>query len=268
MRATLRASSSRSDALAPRRPRKEAIDSALFHVTTPEPRRMRQEAGRPTSPRRAASSGASSARDHELEMGPTRREAQRPAGEEPAAQPGGPAVLGRRRPVQVDFGEQECPAGRSPTLARVTAEADDQARDRGLPSVDPRAKTCDLGLPIAGARRVDGGHLRAQRSHEVPIGAGHQPGVRTRGPRGRRPDAAGGPAPAPRPRGRRRPGAPGRGGGRSPDRRGRRGPGVARLAPSMQAASAAGPARRASPREARASRRLLASTMSGSCAAP
>ena len=60
LRATWRASSSSSDALAPIRPRNVVIDSALFQVTTPWPRRTRHAAGSPTASSRRASSAASS----------------------------------------------------------------------------------------------------------------------------------------------------------------------------------------------------------------
>ena len=59
VRDTWRASSSRSAAPAPIRRRKSPTVSLLFHVTTPRPRRIRQEAGRPASERCSARSGAS-----------------------------------------------------------------------------------------------------------------------------------------------------------------------------------------------------------------
>ena len=139
LRATWRASSSSSDALAPIRPRNAVIDSALFHVTTPRPRRTRHDAGSPTSPSRPASSRASADRHDELEVGVPAREAQRATRQEPAAQPGEPAVLRRVRPVERLLGQRERAAD-APALEGMAAEADDEPRARPAPACGPAAR--------------------------------------------------------------------------------------------------------------------------------
>ena len=99
-RDTWRASSSRSAPPAPIRRRNRPTVSPLFHVTTPRPRRIRHDAGSPTSPSRSASDRRLVRVDDELEVRPAAREAERAAGEEQAAQVGHPAVLGGRRPIE------------------------------------------------------------------------------------------------------------------------------------------------------------------------
>ena len=110
LRATWRASSSSSDALAPIRPRNAVIDSALFQVTTPRPRRTRHDAGQPDVVEPCRELAGLGHRHDELEVRVTAGEAQRPAGEESAAQPGHPAVLGRVRPLERLLGQVERPA--------------------------------------------------------------------------------------------------------------------------------------------------------------
>ena len=99
-RETWRASSSSSAPAAPIRRRNVPTASPLFQVTTPRPRRMRHEAGRPISSEPSGEVRGLVGSDDELEVGPAAGQAQRAARQEPAAQPGGPAVLGGGRPFE------------------------------------------------------------------------------------------------------------------------------------------------------------------------
>ena len=178
-RETCRASSSSSAPVAPIRRRNVPTASPLFEVTTPRPRRSRHDAGSPNSARRAASSGASSGCDDELEVGPAAGEAERAAGQEPAAQPGAAAVL--RGGAASRSGRAGLPLARA-AAAGWRAAPTDASRPIG---VGPEPG--DLGDPVARPRRVDGGQLVAQRGDEVALGAGHVRPVRRRRSGRRRP---------------------------------------------------------------------------------
>ena len=141
--------------------------SPLFHVTTPRPRRSRHDAGSPTRPSRRRGSGASSGVDDELEVRPAAGEAQRAAGEEPAAQPGRPAVLGRRSPSRTADGRA--------SVARRPAQPVGEPRDGRLASPPRvRAEAVASAIAVARPRRVDRGQLVAQRDDEVALGAAHR----------------------------------------------------------------------------------------------
>ena len=115
LRATLRASSSRSDALAAdaAQERGDRLRALPGHDTGC-PRRMRQDGGQPDV--------AQAGREHRRLVGgttnsrwarPAERLSDPRARNRPRSQ-ASPAVLGRRRPVQVGLGQQERPAGRLP----------------------------------------------------------------------------------------------------------------------------------------------------------
>ena len=220
-RETWRASSSRSAPAAPIRRRNVPTASPLFQVTTPRPRRIRHDAGSPTSARRAASIGASSgSTTNSRWVRPPARLSEPRARNRPRSQAvrqWSAAVV----PVERAGPARPCARSSAASAARRTAR---RATGR-LARVDARAGAEPVRLrgPIAGARRVDRGELGAQGRDEVALGAGH---VRpaSRGPADGAAAHAGlaveraGSAP--------RPGGPGRGGGRCPGRRRRRGRGA------------------------------------------
>ena len=120
-RDTWRASSSRSAPAAPIRRRNVPTASPLFQVTTPRPRRSRQDAGSPTSREPRREDRGLVRRQHELEVGPAAGQAQRAAGQEAATQPGGPAMLGGGRPVERGTACAVSLVRRSRTASRATA---------------------------------------------------------------------------------------------------------------------------------------------------
>src|SRR5262245_22737206 len=121
-------------------------------------------------------------RHDELEVGAAGREAERAAGEEPAAEPGQAAVLGRRGPVEGRRRQREHPAGPAAARGRVAAQADGEAPDGRLAGAERRAEAGDLRLAVARARRVDRRELGAQRRDQVPVALRHRP--RSGRPRG------------------------------------------------------------------------------------
>ena len=104
-------------------------------------------------------------RDDELEMGPAAGQAERPAGEEPATQPGGSAVLGGGRPIER--------RGRLLIVPDRAAQPVDQPRDGRLAGAGIAAQSGRLGGPIARSSRVDRGQLVAERGDEVALGGRH-----------------------------------------------------------------------------------------------
>ena len=190
--------------------------------------------------------------DDELEVGPAAGQAERAAGEEPAAQPGGAAVVGGAVAQSKD--------GAAAVRLRRAAAAGWRAGPRTPRGRRRRARDRRPRRRDRSPRRVDGGQLGAQGRDEVALGAGH---VRRSGPAVRRRSAGASVSPS-NARMTRRPAGPGRGGGRSPGRRRRRGPAAGRAA--TPAASAGGPpsARRSRPASGAPADWLLASTMSTS----
>ena len=111
--------------------------------------------------------------DDELEMGPPAGQAERAAGQEPAAQPGGVAVVRRRSPRRTA----------APALPSPRPPAGGARGGRRRPRAGRcRAQAVDLGHAVAGARRVDGRQFVAQRGDEVPLGPGHAAPPPPRGP--------------------------------------------------------------------------------------
>ena len=148
--------------------------------------------------------------DHELEVRPAARQAERTTRQESTSEPGRPAVLGGGGPHEGDLAP---PLPRSPKPMR-------QPGDRRLAAGRFRTEAVHLRRQVARPRRIDRGQLVAHRRHEVALGAAHlrRSGWQT----GRR--FAGGSRT--RPRARRSPPSPGgldRGGARCPCRRPRRG---------------------------------------------
>ena len=90
-------------------------------------------------------------RDDEFEMGPAAGQAERPAGQEPAAQPRGSAVVGRSVPVE-GCDADAIRLGSSSETMRQTCH-------RRLPGRHLDAQACRLGETIAWSRRVDAGEL-------------------------------------------------------------------------------------------------------------
>ena len=99
-RDTWRASSSSSAAPPPTMRRNVPTVSALFQVTTPRPRRSRQEAGSPRSPRRRARTAASSAPTTNSRWVRPAARLSDPWARKRPRKIRGPAVLGRARPVE------------------------------------------------------------------------------------------------------------------------------------------------------------------------
>ena len=162
-RETCRASTSRSAPVAPIRRRNVPTASPFFEVTTPRPRRMRHEAGKPDVREPLGQDRRLVGIDHELEVRPTAGEAERPPGQEAAAQPGRAAVVGGRPSSRTD-------AGVGPAIA---AGDGPRAGRRTVPAGGRRAKTGQLGHAVARPRRVDRGQLVPKCGDEVALGAGH-----------------------------------------------------------------------------------------------
>jgi hypothetical protein len=102
-------------------------------------------------------------RQHELEMGPATRQAQRAAGQEAATQPGGAAMLGCGGPFE---------RGHHGGLPR-SSQPHGQTGHRRLTRADLRTQACRFGHPVARTGRVDRGQLIAQGRHEIPFRACH-----------------------------------------------------------------------------------------------
>ena len=165
-RDTWRASSSRSAAARPDPAQEQPDVSPFFQVTTPRPRRIRHEAGSsaPLEPARRATRRLGG-RDDELEVGPAAGQAERAAGEEQAAEPGHPAMVGARRPSRTERPRRgrrrsrgrrrprRCPLPRSRSSSRATGPS------RAAPA---RRQAGRLGPPVARPRRVDRGELGAE----------------------------------------------------------------------------------------------------------
>ena len=143
-------------------PRNAAIDSALFQVTTPRPRRSRHDAGRPDLREPPGEDRRLVRRDDELEVGPARGEAQRAAGEEPAAEPREAAVVRRPSPRRTRprgrTNERPALAGRA--RARRAGRSAGRRRPRGVTGCGPRPG--DLG--DAGRTAGTGRRPRAPRA--------------------------------------------------------------------------------------------------------
>ena len=99
------------------------------------------------------------------------RQAERAAGEEPAAQPGDPAMVGRRRPSRSGRGGRRV-AGASRRGRSLPGEPEQQPSERASRRADVGQRD-GLRAAVAGARRVDRRELGPQREHEVAVGAGH-----------------------------------------------------------------------------------------------
>ena len=172
--------------------------------------------------------------DDELEMRPTARQAEGPAGQEEPAQIGHPAVLGGGRPIE-RLGRAQVGGipRRSPATGSAPTQPDRQPRDGALPGRRRRRETRRLGAAIARPRGIDRRELRPEGGDEVAFGAGHS--LR---PSGRRRPIVGASRSHARTAGRPRPpAAPGHGGDRSPGRRRRRGRAwAARRPPAASAA--------------------------------
>ncbi len=247
LRATWRASSSSSDALAPIRPRNAVIDSALFQVTTPRPRRTRHDAGSPTSSSRPASSPASATGTTNSRCAcPLARLSEPRARYRPRSQANRQcsAACAQSNGSSGRENERRTPPPSSawpPSRTTSRATAGSRVRTRG-----PR--------PAISARRSHGreGSTAESSARSAATRSRSDPDIGSRSGRpvgARRACRAGSPAmpalAAPR-RGSARPrDARSRGGGRWRDRRGRRGRAAARA--RRWAATAGARARRASP---------------------